>query len=277
METTLIQQTRLCRLVFACILGSLLYALFSHTLLHQLQGPVLKYPYADPSYWVLVLTGIPSFLAGHYGAALAFDVCLLGSCVLVLVFPERRWLVVVFFVLYSVYFFTYNIYGNWHTGSKAGVLVAPVPFMTRDKRRFGMLWEGLRYFTLFIYTDAFLWKLFRVSWLHADQGVLIVRENLAAYLYHHPSTLQARCYYWFLAHPQLVNWLFRLGWIAEGIFIVGFFTRKYDKLLLVLSLLLPFGFFFFADAFFFELYVLCLTLVDWKPRHSDRSPIAAVL
>ncbi len=257
-------QVRLCRLVFACIMGSLLYAFFSHTMLHQLQGPVLQYPYVDPSYWVMVLSGVPGFLVGHYWAALVFDVCLFASCVLVLVFPGRRWLVAVFFVLYVVFFFTYNLYGNWHTSSKAGVLLAPLPFMTSDQRRFRLLWEGLRYFTLFIYFDAFLWKLFRGTWLHADQGILIIRENLAAYLYHHPSTMQARLYYWFLLRPGLVDWLFKLGWLAEGVFVVGFFTRKYDQWLLVVFLALPFGFFFFADAFFFELYVLALTLMDWK-------------
>jgi hypothetical protein len=254
----------LCRLVFACILVSLLYSFFSRTMIHQWCGPSLRYPYVDPTYWLLLLSGIPSFLSGHYVAALVFDLALFASCLLVLIFPGRRLFVIIFFLLYGIYFLTINLYGNWHTSGKAGVLLAPIPFMVRDTVRFGLLWEGLRYFTLFVYADGFLWKLFRGTWLHSQQGVLIIRENLAPYLYYHPGTAQAQLYYWFLQHPAVTGWLFKAGWITEGLFLIGFFTRRFDRGLLLASLLLPIGFFFFADAFFFELYILSLTLVSWE-------------
>jgi len=260
------QRTGLCRLVFAFILVSLIYSFFSKTMIHQWQGPSLRYPYVDFTYWLLLLSGIPSFLVGHYVAAVLFDLALFTVCILVLIFPQRRLFIVLFFILYGVYFLTLNLYGGLHTSCRAGILLVPIPFMVRDIRKFNFLWEGLRYFTLFIYADAFLWKLLRGVWLHSEQAILVIRENLAPYLYYHPDTTQAHIYYWFLQHPTFTGWLFRLGWIAEGLFLMGFFTRRFDRGLLLIWLLLPFGFLFFADAFFFELYVLGLTLVKWEKQ-----------
>lgn len=254
----------LCRIVFSGILLSLLYSYFSQTLLHQLCRPVLRYPYVDPSYWLMTLSGIPAFLTHYPVIAGLFDAALFGTCLLVLIRPERRLYIGIFLVLYAIYFFTFNLYGNLHTGGKVGILLAPVPFLAADLGAFTLLWEGLRYFTLFIYADAFLWKLFRGTWLYGEQGVRIIRENLAPYLTFNPDTSQAHVYYWFLQHPGITDAFFKTGFILEGLFLTGFFTRRFDRYLLIISFLLPVGFFVFADAFFFELLILSLTLMDRK-------------
>jgi len=49
----------------------------------------------------------------------------------------------------------------------------------------------------------------------------------------------------------------------EGFFIVGFFTRKYDRYLFILSILLPVGFWLIADANFVEFIILNLTIVNF--------------
>jgi hypothetical protein len=254
----------LCRFVFSIILAFLLYYFFSHTLLHQLGQPALTYPYVDPSYWLILLTGLPAMLTHAPIASALFDTTLVLSCVLVVFMPRRRIFIILFFFLYGTYFIVFNLYGGLHTGSRIGILLAPIPFMATGNGTFVLLWEGLRYFTLFTYADAFLWKLFRGTWLHSQQGILIVRKNLAAYLYLNPATVQAKVYYWSLQHPVVTNGLFSAGFIMEGFFVIGFFTRRYDRYLFLVSLVLPLGFLFFADAFFFGQYILSLTLLNWN-------------
>lgn len=259
------ERNRLCRIVFLFIFFTLLYSLATHTLLHQIGKPVIKFPYVDLTYWLMHLLQLPEAITSHYVVAVIFDLLLFITCILCFLFPQKRGLVIAFIVLYFIYFITFNTYGTHHTNAKIGVLLAPVPFMVRNNKSFNYLWQGLRYFLLFAYSCAFLWKFFRSSWLHKDQGILIVKKNLVAYLYYDPNSFMASVYYWFLQHEALVNALFIAGTVLEGLFIIGFFTRKFDRYLFVFSLLLPLGFWFTADALFFELLILSITLLNWHP------------
>jgi hypothetical protein len=256
------ERTGLCRIVFLFIFFTLLYSLASHTLLHQIGKPVIKFPYVDLTYWLMHLLQLPEAITGSYAVAVVYDLLLFTVCILCFLFPNRRAFIIAFIVLYFIYFITFNTYGTHHTNPKIGVLVAPVPFVVRKNKSFNYLWQGLRYFLLFAYSCAFLWKFFRFSWLHPDQGILIMKKNLASYLYFDANSWLASVYYWFLQHAGLVNALFIAGFVLEGLFIIGFFTRKFDRYLFILSLLLPFGFWFTADALFFELLILSITLLN---------------
>jgi hypothetical protein len=254
-----VRRNRILRIAFSFIFLSLLYAYSSHALIHQLQAPVLKFPYVDAGYWLIHLTGIPELITGSRLFALLLDSSLFVFCFLAILFPSRRTFPALFMAAYTLYFFIFNSYGAHHTHSKIGILLMPVPFLFKQAS-FPYLWKGLRYYLLFAYSAAFCWKLFRLSWLHADQGLLILKKNVAPYLYFHSDTLPAQFYQWLLRYPTLPNAAYLAGFLAEGCFIVGFFTTRYDKALLVLSILLPVGFYIMADAFFSELLILSLTL-----------------
>src|SRR5438105_1572223 len=109
-----------CRLVFTFIFISLLYSSISHTLLHQLQYPVLKFPYVDLTYWVMHLLKIPELLTGNLILAWCFDILLFITCVLSLIFPSKRLFIISFFVLYFIYYLFYNSYGMHYAHSIIG-------------------------------------------------------------------------------------------------------------------------------------------------------------
>lgn len=257
------ERKRIARIVFSLFLLSLIWSFFSNTLVHQLCQPVIKYPYVDPTYWVMNWLHIPEIVTGNYALAWIFDCMLIGSCVLSLLFPDKRIFVWSLIILFFIYFITYNTYGAYHTGNKIGLLLIAIPFAVRDNKSFNYLWQGLRYFLLFSFSCAFLWKLFRFGWLYADEGILIMKRNAAAYLYFKPDTSLAQVYEWFLQHPGLLQFLYIAGFVLEGVFIIGFFTKKADRYLFILSFLLIFGFWFMAEAHFFELLILNLTLVNF--------------
>ena len=256
-------RNRLCRIVFALIFISLIYSFFSNTLVSQLKIPVLKFPSTDLTYWFFHLIRLPEIITGHPVIARCFDGLLFFSCLLCLLKPEgRRW-ILIFFILYLVYFIIFNSYGLHHTHSKIGILLLPVPFMMTDEKGFLLLWKGLRYYTCFIYASAFLWKLFRGTWLYSQQGVLIIKRNLAPYLYFHPRSGLSKVYYWLISHAAIPDILLKMGFILEGLFIIGFFTRRFDKYLFLLAILLPLGFLLMADALFFELAFLSICFYSW--------------
>lgn len=267
------EKKRIARVVFALTFASLVLSFFSNTLLHQLRQPVLKYPYVDLTYWVMHYLQIPELITGNFWLACLFDLALFAFCILCFMYPEKRWCIWSFIALYFVYFITFNTFGGHHTNHKIGFLLIAIPFTVSNYKSFNFLWQGLRYFLLFAYVDAFLWKFVRMAWLHADQGMLIMKKNQAAYLYFESDTVQAGLYRWLLLHPALVSGTYIAGVIMEGLFLIGFFTRKYDKFLLILSILLPLGFWFTADAYFFELLILSITLVNFHklfPKYIKR-------
>ncbi|MEO6000963.1 MAG: hypothetical protein ABIN89_29220 [Chitinophagaceae bacterium] len=268
------QRNLLCRLVFAFIFFFLLYYQFSNTLVHQLQSPVLKFPYVDITYWIFHLLKIPELITRNYLISCCFDNLLFVSCLLSFFFPNRRGFIILFFLLYFIYFIIFNTYGTHHTHSKIGILLMPVPFMFRRPITFKYMWEAMRYFALFFYADAFLWKLFRFTFLHADQGILILKRNFAAYLYYNSQTFLGGAYTWLLHNPYLIELIFYTGFIAEGFFLVGFFTRRYDRYLILISILMPVGFLFLSDAFFFEMLVLSFTFI--RLRELPASAIGTV-
>lgn len=252
----------LCRIVFAVILLGLIFCSFSNTLIHQLQSPVLKFAYVDPTFWLMHLLHIPGLISSNFYISWFWDIVLFISCIGVLVFPQKKWIVAIFIIFYFGYFIIYNSYGAHHTHSLVPFLIAPVPFLF-SRKSFTFSWQALRYFLLFSYSAAFLWKFFRFSWLQSSQGILIVKKNLTPYLYFNPHSFLADIYFWFLGHPFFIQILFLTGFILEGFFIVGFFTKKFDKILFIISLLLPIGFWFMSDAFFFEMLILSITLVPY--------------
>ena len=257
----------LCRIVFGLILLHLVFSAFANTLVHQMQMPVLKFAYVDPTFWIMHLLNIPEFISSNYTIAWIFDSVLFLSCIMVIIFPKNKWMIGIFILFYFNYYIIFNSFGAHHTHALIAVLITPVAFLF-SKKSFFYAWEGLRYFLLFSYSAAFFWKFFRLSWLNNNQGILIIKKNLTPYLYFNPDSFLSKIYTWLLDNPAFTNTIFISGFIIEGLFIIGFFTKKYDRYLFFLSIILPVGFWFFADALFFEQLILSLTLLKIKSKES---------
>jgi hypothetical protein len=255
---------RLCRIAFSLIFISLIYSFYSHTLVSQLMKPVLIFPSNDLTYWVFHLMHLPDMIKGNLPVSIAFDSCLFLSCLLCILYPKRRVWAIFFFILYLIYFIIFNSYGLFHAHKRVGVLLLPIPFMMAGDLGFLLVWKGLRYYVCYIYGTAFLWKLIRGSWLYSQQGVLVIKKNLTAYLYYNPESVLSKIYSWMIQHPAVPDILLKAGFIMEGLFIIGFFTRRIDKWLFLLSILLPLGFLFMADTLFLELTFLSVSFYGWN-------------
>ena len=251
----------LCRIVFVVILIDLIFSGFSNTLIHQLQSPVLKFPYLDPVFWLMHFLHIPELITSNKPLAWLWDFILFASATAIIFFPRKKWLIAIFIVFYFIYYIIFNTYGAHHTHSLIPFLLTPIAFLF-SKKSFSFAWQGLRYFLLFSYSAAFFWKFIRLSWLYSEQGILILKKNLAPYLYFNPNTFLASVYFWFINHPSLLQLLYVTGFVLEGLFIIGFFTKKWDPVLFIISLILPLGFWFMADALFYEMALFSLTLLS---------------
>ena len=250
--------------VFGFVLFALAFRWYSSVLLHQLQAPVLFFPYIDLTYWLVHWTGIPKLLISNSYLALAFDISLFSTALLSLLFIKKRLFPILFTLFFGIYFVCYNSYGGHHTHSMAGILMVSMTFWFRSNKTFSFLWEGLRYFTIFVYFDAFLWKLLRGSWWHAQQGLAVVMEDQMGNILFAPDSLYSQLNRFFITHPVLLDNLYFMAILMEGVMIIGFFTRKYDWLCFLLPISFHIGTYFLVDVLFYELVVLTLVFLPWQ-------------
>jgi hypothetical protein len=74
----------------------------------------------------------------------------------------------------------------------------------------------------------------------------------------------AAVFRWFIQHPWLVNAGALLVYLLEGTMVIGLFTKRYDRWLGWLPVVIALVNYFFVDVFIFELLVLNFPFVSWE-------------
>ncbi len=258
------QRKILVRIYFGWILLALLWRWMDVSMLSQLEAPVLGNVYKDLTFWLFQLLGIQQGLTAHHGIALAFDIILTASVVLAVVRPNSVWYPQIYCTAILFYFVTHTTYANHHYRPIIGLLFAGIPFAFRSLDRFDRSFQALRYYVLFLYTSAGLYKVFRGSWLNMDQMTNIIENTQLELLLTHGDGWHAQLFTWLLIN-EWAGWaLFFACTVMETLFIIGFFTRRWDVALFCTAITLHIGFYFTMGFFAFELILLDLTLLPWR-------------
>ncbi|PZF73771.1 hypothetical protein DN068_05365 [Taibaiella soli] len=249
------------RTVVLSSLVFLLWRLYSGIMPHQLAAPaIFKLDY-DFSFWTLKLAGIPDLITGNKTAGIVFSILLFLTGILSFRFPTKRICTLSYAVLYLVYAITFNIYLCHGSNYQAGFAVILFAFAAGTDDNFSLWWRTMRYYACFIYATCFIWKIAHGAIWDWNHGLDCMKLNLAEYLYHYPQTFMSGIYVWFIQHPALVNIGDKLVFIAEGTFLLGFFTKKYDRLLIFSAVFIFLSIYLFADVFFLELLIIALPFI----------------
>jgi hypothetical protein len=248
--------------VFLFILVSFIFRYYNHVMLHQLMQPVIFKTDADLAYWLYHIAGVGKLIVQNHTGAIIFDCILFSLCIISIFYPSQRLSIIAFTILYSLYFLSYNAFVTHHTGTMDGILLITLAFWWARDATFQTVWSALRYFTLAVYSMAFIWKAFiGMSIFHISQPEAIVKENLALYLYLNPNTLFASGIYWFLQHPLWLYAGYSFCVLIQGSTLIGFFTKKYDWLFCRLLIFFHLSTYFFVDVCYFELLILNFTFI----------------
>lgn len=253
------QRIVLARLVTGSILLFLLLRWSEQTTLSQLLSPPMSAVELDLTYWLYKLSGLPSLIVYNKTGAILFDSLLFLTGLLSFLFPlQRRW-IIPFSILLFIYVLSVNAFAMHHLGQVSGFMVVLLPFWIADNFKFSLAAEGMRYFTCFIYFMAFIWKTFiGNSFYYLHQGAGSFKSNLIDYIWLNPHNLLTLAYKWTIRHEWLLDGGEKLIILLEGIMIIGFFTKKYDSILIWVPVIIHVATYFFADVFFIELLVLDL-------------------
>jgi hypothetical protein len=235
---------------------------YAHLLPFQLQSPVISKVHYDATFWLFRFSGLDGFVVHNMVGGIILSVVVALSGVLSLVYPTRRLFLVPFTLSYFVLAVVYNIYLCHSAHYLGGMVLLSAAFWPRQDENFNLLWEGMRYYACWVYGSAFIWKVLGGAFFQWDAGMLTFKSNLAEYLYQNPDTSLANFYYYFLQHPVLVNVGHKVVFLAEGAFLIGFLTKKFDGLLIVMAFFIFSSIYLFSDVFFAELLIIVFPLLS---------------
>ncbi|MDP4151725.1 MAG: hypothetical protein Q8937_19475 [Bacteroidota bacterium] len=262
-----------------CVFGSALiiiaYRWLTHSLVHQWQQPTLFETDYDYTYWAYQCSRFAGFFVQNKAGAILFDLLLLVSTAWCCADKGRQRLPVLFCAIWwSLYGLGYNSYVCHHTDAIVGMMVLPYAFLARSEKGFRLSWDLFRYFCLYLYTDAFVYKAFvngNLFWLPA--GVELIKTNQSHYMLQNPGTAWSAIYRFFITHEGLSYGCFAAAVLGQGCMAVGFFTRRFDRWLFLIPILFHTVTFLFIDVNFYELLVLNFTLLPIRDRAALRDPV----
>ena len=227
-----------CLIFYALMIFKWLNGMF----LYQLQ-PIFFFTTLDFTTWLVMLTNLHKWLLQESWRLVLADVVfyiLPLIYYLVSIKKIRITFITAFIMLLANYSYV-TIYCSYPSNSLHGHiawLFFPFLFMCQSLRSFWFLLNGLRYYFLYFFFSAGIWKL-------AQQGFFYIETMSGVLQSQHKSLLtdsgkesvRADIYNWLITHPVISSLFYRAATLSELFFGVGFFTRKYDSILAFIFLL----------------------------------------
>lgn len=267
-----IAKTRLTRWVFGWLFLVLLYQWYANLMISQLEAPVLLRLDLDFTYWIVHATGIGELFQSSEASAFTFDIVLTTMCLMSVIFPKRIVFPILTGVFYLIYCVLLNSYQCWHYHNLITLILLIIPFCFRSLKTFSLLFAGLRYAVAYIYASAAIWKLFRGSVFNEGQMQWLIEHNYVDRLAVEGYELSflENMMFQVSNHPTLSSIALILGVAMEASFLVAFFTRKFDRYLIVVGVVFHLITALLVDVSFLQLWILFIVFLP--PDRITSSP-----
>lgn len=257
LDTIAQQRALLQRIFFILALVGLLLNYRYHLSLFQIGANPLLYQEVDPTYWLFMSLKLPQLITVRF--PLLFDGLLLLACVCSILWPRQNRSAIAFFALHFIYFVLYNMLAGHHY-INTGLLFMSFPFVFSSGRSVAFAFAFVRLIFCFMMATAALWKIGRGTLFHTEQVAALLLPGHIAYSVSGSGSLRAIATAWLLQHPPMAH----LAWVVliflEAVFAVGFFTLRYDRLLLLSYLLFVAGGWALFDIYNYENLLFLLAL-----------------
>lgn len=246
------------RTIYAWLLLLLVQFYFHHSLVHQWQQPLLIYTEADNVYWILHLLNIPQFIMRSSTTSLLFDIVMVGSVMLFLIFPQKNIYALISIIclwLFQVMFGS----ANGHHYHHIGFLLVPIPFLFIDKIKFQLSWSLIRYWILFLFLCSALYKFYYGGFFNQMNMSIILREA-----YYQDETYRSQVILYLVEHPPVAQLFYQAATFLQLTCIIGFITTKYDRLLLFLLFMFNVVNYYLLNFPFWENILVLAPFLPWR-------------
>jgi hypothetical protein len=251
------------RIIFSWLFIILLFFFLNNSLLSQLQQPPFIYPDSDNTYWALHLLGIPQWLLQHYYPAIGFDIVLTCACIICIIVPQQRLFTWITVIGVWILYISFGSAAGKHY-AQIGYIIIPIAFLAQQPKKFDLLWSLVRYWICFLYFSAGLYKIYYGGFFGSDNMSNILQQVNANWFYFHPEGFQSSVIRFLIDHPSFSQWFYRLTVCIDLILIIGWFTKKYDWLLLFVLVLFHVSNLFFNHISFVEQSLIFAPFLPWE-------------
>lgn len=209
------------------------YRWLNGILLYQMQPQFFNTRY-DVTTWLLMQSGLHKWLLGNPAGWVLFDTLFYSAPIVWFAVWKKnerygQILAICMLVINWLYVQCYTLYPTNSIEGHLSWLLLPVLFSTRKLKSFYFVLHSLRYFFLFFFASAAIWKFRQGGFFNIEQmsGVLLLQHK--EFLIAAPDNWYTHCIYWLIRHQTFGYILYAAATLLELAFVVGFFTRKYDK------------------------------------------------
>lgn len=218
------------RILLCILLAEFLLFIFSGVSFSFLQGASFFTYGVDIFFGIVYFTSIPQFIVSQQWLAIAIDASIIILLLALIRNPGRNKIAVVLMLLLFIFYVTLMGYLN-HRNFHIGFVVVLFPFIFSSTRSKYFAYEILRYYLLFFYCSAAIFKIIYGSFNHADHLSVSVLNQFTPYFVE--SNLGPRTEFnLFVIHNVEIGLaLMILSFIAELAAAVGFFTKRFDRLI----------------------------------------------
>lgn len=254
---------------FVCFVLSYAWLFFNGLVLHQLK-PVFFINRLDISLNILFLTGLQKAVIQNYSLQVLLDILYL-LFPLILLFTINSKKQVYAAITVCVYNFIYALilssFSSLSIEGFTGWILLPLLFIFISVKGFYYVLHCLRYIFLIMFFSAGIWKLRAGGVFNIEEMSGILLKQHAAYITQLPNDWFSYWIHFLVIHFKTAYFLYLASTLAELVFVVGFFTKKFDKLLIVLFLLfIIFDFVLMRINYFsWVAFLICL----WFAKYED--------
>ncbi|HQW85075.1 MAG TPA: hypothetical protein PK987_11455 [Ferruginibacter sp.] len=239
MELNKIHRKQVAYFYVVCFLISYAWLFFNSLLLHQLK-PVLFINRLDISLNILFLTGIQKAVIQNNFLQLLLDILyLFFPFTLLLTVNSKKQIYAA--IGNSVFNFIYALLlSSFSTLSIEGFvswILLPLLFLFNSEKGFYYVLHSMRYVFLMIFFSTGLWKLRAGGIFNIDEMSGILLKQHAAYISQQSNDWFSSVIHYLVVHYKFSYTFYLATTLLELTFVVGLFTRKFDKLLIVLFIL----------------------------------------
>lgn len=226
----------LANLVYGGLIILMLYRVYIGKTITALSLSPIMDPEVDNTFWFALATGIPEMLIQNPTLGLVFDMIVFGLAGIGFIRKDKVAITWIFLVLFFFHTMTVEAYSGSHSKTAVCIFITLLPFGFRGDM-WVRLWEFARYYALFVMVNSAFAKVYFKGLFEPNQMTNILAHQHIDIRVMAPDSWHTKLIEFLLAHPAFTNTLYIAGFIAQLVFIVGFFTKKWDKLLTVLFII----------------------------------------
>lgn len=132
-------------------------------------------------------------------------------------------------------------------------ILLPLMFAFKPGVSFFYMLHTMRYFFLIIFSSAALWKIRAGGIFNIEQMSAILLKQHTSYLLAAPNDWFSRFLNFLISNTKISWCLYLVAALAELFFVIGFFTKKHDRLLLIIFILF----------LLFDLFIMRINYMSW--------------